>query len=318
MKLIRSFVKGDKVTCNLVLDRATVRQTKTNKDYLDITFKDGYDEINGKIWDWTGRVPEIAKVYTLEATVGEFNNRKQITVEQIALAENQNLSQFTPVVEVPIDVLRSHLADAIESINHPSLKAIVSAIYAEYDEQLVTSTSAKGNHHVGVGGNLMHTLEVFETAVSIALVNPQWAIDLDLVKAGALLHDIGKAFTYTMEGPVIDYTDDGSLLDHTVIGMLMLNRFRPDHGDRVVSLLQHMVASHHGELEYGSPVMPRCMEAVLVSMADNLSAKLDCIDTYNQKAYDTGQTTTEKIYVCGNVSFFTQKAVADNLYGTEE
>lgn len=316
---ISSKNKGAFITCNMVLDSATILKTKSAKPsyYLQMTFVDGYDTIGAKIWNVPedGSIPEIAKVYTVEAIVDEYNKRKQLVVSNMALADNQDLQQFTPHVAISTEDLTINLQEAIDSIKNSEIKSLVNTVYKCYWHPLLESTSAEKMHHVGIGGNIMHTLEVFNTAVAIAISNRQWKLDVDLIKAGALLHDIGKAFTYKMEGPVINYTETAVLLDHIMIGVRMLDKFRYSYRPSLINILQHIILSHHGVKEYGSPVVPHCAEALVVSFADNVSAKLDAVNTAFNRAIDMGERMTEKIYVCENAEFFTPAVVNEYVYG---
>ena len=169
----------------------------------------------------------------------------------------------------------------------------------------MNSTSAKAVHHVGIGGNLAHTLEVFNYGLIIAarLINQGRSVNMDLVRAGALLHDVGKAFTYVVTGPVIDYTFEGQLLDHIIIGIKLLEEalavVDETYRDAGI-LLAHIIASHHGQLEYGSPVTPKFAEAYIVNLADGISASLDTLFTANDKAAKEGKEMTDRLYTLGN------------------
>ncbi len=322
MNKIDELEVGCTVYDTFMLTEATVRQTNTRppRDYLSVTFSVGNVTIDGKMWNWPrgAAVPETKKVYDVAATVGEYLGKKQLTITELSVAEDQDLTDFVPSVGISKIELWATLITFIDSIENEKLKHIVSYCYTLYKEEILATTAGKKMHHVGLGGLALHTIEVACNAGALTLANKHLQINEPLVIAGALLHDIGKIYTYYMEDAVLDVTIPGMLYDHITMGVVILHLANSVLGaeyNNEINLLQHIIVSHHGELEYGSPVTPKFMEAYIVNWADNISATLDMINTANLKAGDADKT--EKIYACSNREHITQNYVMRMLAEAE-
>ena len=304
---------NQKVSTDLILGECSIRKTKTNKDYLQLTLSDGTDTLDGKIWDYDARqgVPEAKKVYTVQGTIGEYQGRKQITIERMALSADQSVQRFSVIYMGDVEWLWNEVMRLIDTINDVELRYIVRGFYMTYVNALMAATSAKGIHHVGCGGNLQHTYEValytdkICSAINNELMYEQYSVNRDLAVAGALMHDVGKAWTYDQSTPAIDYNINGRLFDHILMGAHMLNTWAQTQAAGTVNpmklyLLQHIIASHHGEPDKGSPIYPNFIEAVIVNRADGLSASLNGILALNRKAESEHKNVTDKNWTMGN------------------
>ena len=308
----------------LVLSAADVRQTRAKKDYLSVTFTDGTDSISGNIWDFGGGIPVTKAVYNVEATVGEYNGTPQLNNIVMLYAENQSMTEFNcSFIDDPENVWDMCMA-FIDVIQDVFLRKICLTIYEDLKDDICNATSAKGVHHVGIGGNIVHTWEVAGLSRSIAKnlrMSRSLPINEDLVTAGALLHDIGKPYTYAIDGPVITMTDTGLMRDHIIIGLQIVHdtcrHLRKDtpaaedraHIDELELLLTHIIGSHHGSYEFGSPVTPKCMEAYIVNYADMISATIETLRAANEKAENEGKDRTDRIFTLGNVEHILQSTV---------
>lgn len=314
---IYEMLEGQKITARLVLADASLRKTKgvPPKPFLAVTLLDGVDTLGGNIWDYKDdTVPAIGQVYDIIGIIGSFAGKKQITINSLILSADQSMIEFMCTYDADLVGLWSRVEYCIKDIKHVDLRYVTEYIYYKYKDAILLSSSAKAVHHVGIGGNLSHTLEVYDYANSIVdtLEASDKLISRSLVMAGALLHDIGKPFTYTITGPVVDTTEDGNMFDHIVIGLRILNEtlleLGPAYTD-VINLLSHIIASHHGQLEYGSPVTPRFAEAYIVNMADIISANLDTLYTANIKAEKEGKSMTDKLYTLSNREHILQQTI---------
>jgi 3'-5' exoribonuclease len=176
----------------------------------------------------------------------------------------RELESFAAAVATPAlrELLRSFLADG------------------EFAGLLKRAPAAKGFHHVYIGGLLEHTLSVVR--VLDRLRGHYKGLNHDLVITGGILHDIGKIHEYSYDG-LIDYTDEGRLIGHIVMGVEMVNRRiadLPDFPAQLAMELRHILLSHHGVLEFGSPKRPKTLEALLVHYVDDLDAKINAMQTF--------------------------------------
>lgn len=315
MKLVGLEV-GAEINGTLVLSNATIRQTKTGKDFLSFVFTDGSESIAGNFWNYTKKnLPVTNVVYDVIGNIGEYMGKKQLNIATFTVSDNQDMTEFSCVYcNNPSEVLNS-IYCYMDRISNPALRCIVQRMYAIIGIPcLERASSAKSVHHVGIGGNVVHTLEVIEYAEALAAPNIPY-INLDLCIAGAIIHDIGKPWVYYIDGALVDKTIEGVLTDHISIGVKILHQAVEEihresgvyYGDLEL-LLEHILLSHHGELEHGSLVTPLFMEAYIVHYADKVSATFDLIKTANTNA-QVDKVTTDKIYFCGNAEHLKQATV---------
>ncbi len=317
---------GQKVTADLVLAGASIRQTKSvpPRNFLTLDLSDGKNTLDGKIWNYDSSqgVPEKGKVYTVTGVIGEYQGKKQITLDGFYLAVDQDLVKFLPQYAADVDRVYDAALELIRAIKNQELQIFCMNIYKTMEKEIKVSSSALGVHHVGVGGNLTHCYEVADMAVALGerARSMGYTVNLDLCIAGGLLHDIGKCQTYTYDGAAVAMTVPGQMLDHIVLGIEIVDKFATQwiaQGYTMTWLpwLKHIIASHHGELEYGSPVYPLCIEAYLVNIADQTSSTLAMVKAANDKAILEGQSMTDRIYQLHNRPHFLQNTVMDDMNG---
>lgn len=318
---ISDLVVGRPTTTDLILSECSIRKTKANKDYLQCTLSDGTDTLDGKIWDYNAQqgLPETKLVYTVTGQVGEYQGKKQITISSLRISTDQSMSRFSVIYMPDREHLWKLVMGLIDTIQDTSLLKITRGFYTDNKYTLLDATSAKGVHHVGFGGNLQHSYEVALLADKICstfnneLMYEEYNVNRDLCIAGALLHDIGKAWIYDQSTPAIDYNEDGRWFDHILVGIQMLTAWcamNTTQADQpYLRLLCHIIASHHGEPEKGSPVYPNFMEAIIVNRADGISASLNSTLQLNRKAERDGKDITDKNWTLGNYPMTLQKNV---------
>lgn len=317
---IRDLAVGDTVKMmRLVAVEASVRQTKTKKDYLAVTFTDGTDRISGNMWDYNANatpMPIPGTVYTVSGAVGEYLGTKQLTPTEILEPVDQDKTEFMAVATECAEEIYASILARLSKIENQTIRDIACWIYETYKKQLLLSTAAKDIHHVGAGGTLLHTNEVIEYADCLAdIASKSVCVNRDLIVAGAALHDIGKMYTYAGGMPVYELTVPGVLLDHIILGIGIVDSacgYAESEGVDIdyeaITYLKHIIAAHHGKLEYGSPVLPACVEALIVNRADGLSADVNVLSKAFEKAGDNPMT--ERLYSINNRPFFTDVAVS--------
>lgn len=245
-----------------------------NKDssYLDLRLFDGQEEYQAKQWDYKDQAPpKEGTVIKVEAKVGTYKNQIQFTLIRWRYAEpgEYQPGQFIPRCPGDTSVMWKELISYIDCIKNYELQGFINTIIVENSEAFMSSPAALHHHHAYIGGLLEHSLSVLKRALSMAPVGA----NTDVLIAGAILHDIGKIQTYDYLGEAITMTTEGRLIDHIVIGLMMLAQYIPrfpnlntDYKNAII----HMVESHHGKLEWGSPVEPCTLEALVLHYADVL------------------------------------------------
>lgn len=296
-------------TCDitLVVKSATARETKAKKPYLALEFYDGTDTIAGNYWDWTsGNIPDVNSILDVNAQVSEWQGKKQLNVKTLRKNTARHISEFAPSSGHDLAAVYMDAYALLSQVKDDTLRDLSLAIFDEMRSYWLAIPGAKGVHHAYTGGTLVHSLSVAKIAMAIANEIPDANVDLCIV--GGMLHDVGKLFTYRMNGVVIDMSDDGMLYDHIFMGAEFVGNFAEAHLNtddykvmKKLQLLRHIILSHHGALEYGSPVVPQCIEAQIVNHADGIDAAAEQIRAAARKVA-ANVKWTERIYTLGNTS----------------
>lgn len=305
----------------LVVKSATARETRAKKPYLAVEFFDGKDTINGNYWDWTsGNIPAVNAIVDVRAQVTEWQGTKQLNIKSMVLNTTKVLADFIPSSDVDISSTYKDAFSLMSEVKDDTLREIALAVLQELQELWITVPGAKQVHHAYVGGTLVHSYSVAKLAGAMAnVVGANW----DLAVVGGMLHDIGKLFTYKVNGVSIDMTSNGMLYEHIFMGAEFIGNFAETHVDvedpyvyAKVRLLRHIILSHHGGLEYGSPVTPQCIEAYIVHHADNLDATIEQIRTAGEKAGES--RWSDRIYTLNNRPHLTPLYVNEAFASHEE
>jgi len=281
---IRDIRAGDLVDDIFVLSEKTMAQKRDGNNFLNITVSDKTGNIKGVIWD---RVDDISAgiasgdFVQVQGTVSEYKGILQLVVKKMASipADSVNPSDFLPATRRDIDKMFLRLLKITASMEAEHLKKLFEAFFNDTDfvRKFKNAPAAKKMHHAYIGGLLEHTLSM--ALLADRIVEHYSGVDRDLLLAGAILHDIGKIreFNYKYS---IDYSDEGRLLSHIVIGIMMLDEKLEEieefPKDQAV-LLRHMIVSHHGTREFGSPEPPKTIEAVLLNYIDEIDSKVNGI-----------------------------------------
>ena len=285
------------------------KKVARNGAYAMLTLTDGELTIVGKRWQYDDELPQVGSVLFIIATVDEYRGTKGVNISRWRAGELP-AEEFAVKGPIDLEVLREQLSDTLVLIQDSAYRAITEDLFRLHINQWYTKPAAIGVHHNYVGGLLQHTLEVVTIALaqSVALESMAgMSIDMDLLMAGALLHDLGKIRTYEFQGAAIEMTTEGKLLEHITMGTHMILSYETDNScelyNRKVQKLAHCVAAHHGCLEWGSPVLAMMPEAMLIHYADQISAKSAMMDAARKQ---TDREWTDKQYQLG-VSIYNGK-----------
>lgn len=253
--------------------------TSKGKPYLTITLQDSSGETVAKYWDPTEeQLTTITSGVFVECvfSVGIYNDTPQITIKsvtKVGTTEDVDVGQYILKTEHDITQLKSDIKNAIYAIQNDTLRKIVFEVFKDAGKKFFEHPAAKSVHHSFYGGLAQHTYEMLQLADKVCEVFPD--LNRDLLVSGVLLHDIAK--TVELSGPIgTDYTTTGKLLGHITMVqayVYVIAKSLNLHHTEECMLLQHMVISHHGQLEYGSPVKPCIKEAMVLNQIDGISAK---------------------------------------------
>ena len=292
-----------------LIKSAEVRQTRAGKDYIAFTFQDDSGEIEGKLWDaQPHNVAEYTagKVVHMQGRREVYNNTPQVNQLVLRLpraGEPNDPADFKEKPPVDPKDLRDYLAQMMFKMEKPVWQRVVRAVYSKYDKEFYSYPAAKTNHHAFESGLAFHTATMVRLADAIGDIYPQ--LNKSLLFAGIMLHDLAKVIE--LSGPDdTEYTVRGNLIGHIALIdeeiTKVLLELKIDDSKEDVTVLRHVILSHHGLLEYGSPVRPRIMEAEILHMIDNLDAEMMMMTGALAKVGE-GEMTS-RIFAMDNRSFY--------------
>lgn len=283
--------EGDRFEDLFLIKNVKQGETRAGKPYLVLTVMDKSGEVSGPVWD---NVPALQKicvagqVVQLAGTVQSYRDALQLRIDMINQVpqEDIELEHFYPVSPRNIDQMAGELQSLVQSVSNPFLKKLLHHFFKKSESWIhfQDAPAAKGIHHAYIGGLLEHSLSVAKVADFLA--GHYAGIDRSLLMAGALLHDIGKLQELKMESGLVEYTVRGRLKGHLVIGSEMVAqaaRKIRDFPEDLLEQLQHLILSHHGRQEFGSPAVPMTVEAFMLSFLDDLDAKMNITEQLRRK-----------------------------------
>ena len=277
------------------------RTTKTNKPYLNLILGDKTGQLEGRVWDpGDSRIAkdfdrgDIAKV---RGCVSRFDDRLQMKVEYLrkATATEVERSDMLPSTTCDVDELWRKLLGFVESFTDPDLKRLLNTLLADANlaQAFREAPAAKQLHHAWLGGLLEHVVSLLALADRVAPHYP--VLQRDLLLAGVVLHDIGKVRELAWEVG-FEYTVEGVLLGHIQIGIELVEKTidsLPDFPPRLKTLVLHLILSHHGKLEFGSPKLPMIPEALVLNFIDDLDAKMQAVASEFERSAREGKSADE-------------------------
>jgi 3'-5' exoribonuclease len=284
----------------LVLGKQT-RTTKQNKAYLNLTLGDKTGQIEARVWELAD--PRIAKdfdrgdVVKVRGSASRYEERTQLKVDQLrkAQASEADKLDMLPATTRDVGELWRQLQATVESLTNPDLKRLLNALLGDVSlaQAYREAPAARQLHHAWLGGLLEHVVSLLGLADRVAAHYP--LLDRDLLLTGVILHDIGKirelewqtGFDYTVEGVLLGHIQIGvDLVEKTIAGL-------PDFPPRLRTLVLHMILSHHGKLEFGSPKLPMIPEALVLNFVDDLDAKMQAMASEFEKSAREGRAPDE-------------------------
>jgi 3'-5' exoribonuclease len=286
---------GDDVIFNALVESLQKRFTPNKKAYYSLSLTDGETIIDARVWD-EGLVEKnevcAGEVYAFEAHINEYAGKMQYVVRSIQkVMDDVDVSQFYRTAPLSKEYLKNSIKEYIQKIDNSVLRQVVIELIANVKDEFFEYPAAMSMHHNYQYGLMHHTLSMLKIADTCIELYPN--INKSLLYSGVLIHDVGKTKELSkVHSPV--YTQEGNLLGHIVIGLQMLavvaNKLQVEETEEV-KMLEHMLASHHGELEWGSPKEPAILEAYALHYIDLMDSKLAALNpevAKTQKGTSTG------------------------------
>lgn len=280
-KLVKDFKEGDRLETSLLITNVNKGVSNAGAPYLSISFQDNSGVIEGKKWDASevdSIVAEVGKVVKVICDVIDYRNTLQLKIISLSELDQSSLDINKFALPCPVNQqdLIKKLNNYMASIKNDEIKSVINKIVDKYYAKFITYPAATRNHHEFASGLLYHTLSMVDISMLISSYYDN--VDNDMLIAGCILHDMGKVIE--LSGPIATkYTLEGKLLGHISIMVSEIRKTCEELNikSEVGLLLEHMVLSHHGEKEYGSPVPPLTKEAVILHFVDDLDSKMNIL-----------------------------------------
>jgi 3'-5' exoribonuclease len=272
------------VTGSFLVCSKEIRQKKKGDPYLSLLLGDRTGELDTKMWDNVAEVMETFErddFVKVKGLLQIFHNRPQLTLHTIQRLDGREVdfTDYFPASTRDPEEMWRELRGFAASIGNPHLHRLVAALLDDQDiaRRYRVAPAAKQIHHAYLGGLIEHVLSLCH--LSRMAASHYAAIDGDLLLTGAMVHDIGKIYELNYERG-FSYSDEGQLLGHMLIAVRLIGdklRDLPDFPPRLRSLVEHMIVSHHGRLEFGSPKTPVFPEALMLHYLDDMDSKMECM-----------------------------------------
>lgn len=297
-RFVSELAAGSAIDEVFVLAERNMAHKKDGNPFLNVSLSDRTGQVKGVVWDQAERIAAAVAegdFVHVRAQVGEYRGCLQLVVKDMVRvpADQVNAGDFLAATTRDVGKMFERLTEMTGRMQNPYLKALFEAFWADetFVDAYTRAPAAKHMHHAYIGGLLEHTLSM--AVLSEMVAGHYSGVDRDLLLAGVILHDVGKTRELAYASH-IDYTDEGRLLSHIVIGLSMLDeklRQVPDFPQVQAGLLKHMIVSHHGAREFGSPEPPKTIEAVLLNYIDEMDSRVNSIREYVAKDPSDGSWT---------------------------
>ena len=308
-KSINELMDGDTGSFTYLIKEITKGVTSKGAPYLSLVLQDKTGTIDAKLW--SAKPEQIASfkagmILQFNGEVLSHNKQLQMRINECRIIERNsvNLIDFVREGDIPRSQLKKEIEEIIHSFENPTLKRLLECVMERYEKDFYAYPAASKLHHDFVGGLATHVWGMLKLAKAVCDCYP--LLNRELLYTGVILHDIGKC--RELSGPVItEYTTEGKLLGHISIMQAEIDAIAKENGleGEEIMLVRHMILSHHGEYEFGSPVLPMIPEAEILHYIDNMDARMNVL----VKAYDGIEPgdSTPRIFAMENRSFYKSK-----------
>lgn len=274
--MIKDIKEEGKLSLPCLINRAEIGRTAKGSPYLSLTLEDSSGQLDAKFWNLTEEQAASYKAGQIVQAAGDlilYRSAWQLRVRSLTPIEG-DVSEYVRHAPLSRKEIEEEVDALVAKMKNPIISQVTSGLLEIHRQEFFTYPAAVKNHHTYAGGIAYHSLSMARLAQAVLKQYP-W-LDYDLLIAGVLLHDMGKIEEYS--SPVLpEYTPAGNLIGHISMMNTEIDRMAvmlEVQDSEEIMLLKHMVLSHHGRLEYGSPVMPMIPEAEVLSLLDNLDARM--------------------------------------------
>ncbi|RMF93335.1 MAG: HD domain-containing protein [Candidatus Schekmanbacteria bacterium] len=290
-KRIISLKEGDFIDSCYAVKWVQLFHKKNGEPYLRLVLTDKTGEIPAICWNFKKEYEEIKvdSICSIKGNVNLYNEKLQVVISSIEIVDDEEVdfSLFVKTSDKSIETLAQEIEEIISNVEADYFKKLISAFFDDsaFKRKFLTHPAAKSVHHSWVGGLAEHTIGVCRICSFLAGL---YELNSDLLITSALLHDIGK-IKELKNGITANYTDEGRLIGHIILGVNMIDErisAITDFPANALNELKHSILSHHGELEFGSPIRPMTIEALALHYADNTDSKISAFKDWIEQKPD--------------------------------
>src|SRR5690348_16089960 len=313
------------IVSSFVVISKQVKPKKTGEPYLALTLGDRCGQIEAKMWD---NVEDALDAFEQEdflkikGLINKYKNRFQLTIHKLRkLGETEiDFADYLPKTTKDVDELWRTLEGFVQSFSDTNLRTLVQLFMADPEIAAAyrNAPAAKTPHHAYIGGLLDHVVSLFRSCDLICTNYPQ--INRDLLLTGVFLHDIGKIHELTYNRS-FSYTTKGQLLGHMIIELEMLQAklaLQPDFPEELKTLVEHLIISHHGQYDFGSPKLPMFPEALMLHYLDDLESKMEAMRAHFEREAGLDSPWTSYNSSLGRPLLNTEKFLAPKKVSSPE
>jgi 3'-5' exoribonuclease len=295
---VRDFTPNQNISTTFLVKSKELRAKKTGGQFAMITFADRTGDISGQWWDgFEDSIDTFDKddIVFVRGLVNLYRNHLQIQIHRMRPCQPHevDLTHYFPTTKFDVEAMFAELLSIVRDFQNPYLRQLLENIFADQEtaRKFKRAPAAKTMHHPYLGGLLEHTLSLVKLAKKVG--GHYEGIDLDLLQTGAVLHDFGKIDELSYDR-AFGYTNEGQMIGHLVMETIMVS----DHikqidgfPDELRRHLLHLLLTHHGKLEYGSPKLPSTPEALMLAYLDDLDSKVEAMQRLIAEPHSTGDWT---------------------------
>ena len=284
---IESLRPRDRVQTTLIIRSRELQSSRDGKPYLSMVLGDKTGEVEARLWadaeDWFGKLLD-GMFLMVSGKVNTYQNRLQLTIEHLAPLDPSEvkLEDFLAASPVSLEPLYTELVAIFSRVGNPWVRKLSLSLLTdpEISDRYKRCPAAKTIHHAFLGGLLCHSMQLIRLVDAVV---PNYEdVDRDILLFGAAFHDFGKVFELAFDRS-IEYTDEGKLVGHIAIGVTLLDQHMsriPDFPKALGFHLKHLILSHHGKLDFGSPKVPQTVEAEVLHLLDTLDSRIQSIQHF--------------------------------------
>ncbi len=281
VKTISNLAKGESAVVFCIVSKMNIKTSTNNKTYGDYTLCDATGEINAKLWDVSdaSACPKVGDILKVKGLVTEWQNSLQFRMDKFREVEDSDgvdISQMIPSAPYTPDEMLATIKEFLIKIKNEDIRKLTIEVLKQFADYLPLHPAALSNHHAIRSGLLYHTTTMLKSAEALKAVYTD--LDYDLVYAGVIMHDICKTIEINANesGMATEYSRDGLLLGHIVQGIIEIDKAGQKVGcdKEIVSMIEHILLSHHYEPEFGSPRRQMFPEAELVHYLDMIDTRM--------------------------------------------